>query len=1166
MTGSESGEVSDGSLNGKEVKQMKSVVQAIGKEDQYMVLSRLSDEDSDDKENDSERNWRRRKDNSQKEAKLSNYDNEHSISRQSNRHQPKKHRPYVDLDRPVSDENDPDEPEYRSRRRERRERHDERRSNKRRKSKEREERDQDNVEDKKEDEKAPEAKKKKTIEDIFTKAGGAYIPPSKLRQLQAGITDKNSVAYQRMAWEALKKSINGLVNKVNVSNIEFVVSELLQENVVRGRGLLSQSIIRAQVASPTYSNVYASLVAIINTKFPKVGELILRRLIIQFRRSFKRNDKRVCINSAKFIAHLANQEVAHELLALELLTLLLQNPTGDSAEVAISFLKDIGQKLTEVSPRGINAVFERLRNILHDSETEKRVQYMIEVMFAVRKDGFKDYPIVSEGLDKVEEDDQITHLLRLDDAASAEDILNVFKHDPDFEENEEKYKQIKQSILGDDDDSDDDSEGEDGSGEEESDEDEDGDNKKEGSTMEIIDKTETNLVALRRLIYLTVQSSLDFEECAHKMMKIQLKPGQEHEFCLMVVECCTQQRSFEKFFGLLGQRFCLLRKEFMEQYVIIFKEQYDACHHLETNKLRNTSKFFSHLLYSDAIPWTVMENVRLNEDDTTSSSRIFIKIMFQELAEYLGLQKFKTRLKDPIIAPYLEGVFPRDNPRDTRFAINFFTAIGLGGLTDELREHLKTMPKVTLLAQQLAAAADENQSSGSSSSDDSDSSSSSGSSSDDSSSDDGNKKSNKKKTSTVEERLKRIANPSGYDEGSKEKQSHGEPRKKNKNPMPNKNQKRNQSQSPDVPRRRNRNLSASPEAPRRRNRSPSADNIQRNQKKSPDVPRRRNRSPSASPEAPRRSNTSPSFENNQRNRNKSPKNVPRRKNRSPYASPEAPRRRNRSPSVDNNQRNRQKSPNVSHRRNRSPSTSPPRRINHSPYAKDFNQKNRNQSPNVSHKRNRSLSTSPPRRRNRSPNAKDNQRIQSPHAASHRRNQNRSVSPDVARRRHHSPSTSPPRRRNQNNAAEDHQRKQSQSPGVPRRRHHSPSTSPPRRRNRNTSVEDHQRKQSQSPDVPRRRHHSPSTSPPRRRNRNTSVEDHQRKQSKSPDVPRRRNQRDSSDDYHRRSHSASPENIKIRSVINKTRDSRYNEISSKKRDEDSENFSRSKNDSRSSRRS
>ena len=34
-------------------------------------------------------------------------------------------------------------------------------------------------------------------------------------------------------------------------------------------------------------------------------------------------------------------------------------------------------------------MFERLRNILHNAEIDKRVQYMIEVMFAVRKDGFK---------------------------------------------------------------------------------------------------------------------------------------------------------------------------------------------------------------------------------------------------------------------------------------------------------------------------------------------------------------------------------------------------------------------------------------------------------------------------------------------------------------------------------------------------------------------------------------------------------------------------------------------------------------------------------------------------------------------------------------------------------------------------------------------------------
>ena len=34
-------------------------------------------------------------------------------------------------------------------------------------------------------------------------------------------------------------------------------------------------------------------------------------------------------------------------------------------------------------------VFERLRSVLHEAQIEKRTQYMIEVMFQVRKDGFK---------------------------------------------------------------------------------------------------------------------------------------------------------------------------------------------------------------------------------------------------------------------------------------------------------------------------------------------------------------------------------------------------------------------------------------------------------------------------------------------------------------------------------------------------------------------------------------------------------------------------------------------------------------------------------------------------------------------------------------------------------------------------------------------------------
>ena len=74
------------------------------------------------------------------------------------------------------------------------------------------------------------------------------------------------------------------------------------------------------------SPVFAALVAVVNTKFPELGELVLKRVILQFRRAFAHISR--CALSSRFLAHLINQQVVHELLALELLTVCsLRRPT-----------------------------------------------------------------------------------------------------------------------------------------------------------------------------------------------------------------------------------------------------------------------------------------------------------------------------------------------------------------------------------------------------------------------------------------------------------------------------------------------------------------------------------------------------------------------------------------------------------------------------------------------------------------------------------------------------------------------------------------------------------------------------------------------------------------------------------------------------------------------
>ncbi|KAH7049270.1 hypothetical protein B0J12DRAFT_664672 [Macrophomina phaseolina] len=519
------------------------------------------------------------------------------------------------------------------------------------------------------------------------RSGGTYIPPARLRALQAQITDKTSKEYQRMAWEALKKSINGLINKVNVSNIKYIVPELFNENLIRGRGLFCRSIMKAQAASLPFTPIYAAMAAIVNTKLPQVGELLVTRLVVQFRKAFKRNDKAVCLSSTTFLAHLVNQQVVHETLAAQILLLLLHRPTDDSVEIAVGLTREVGQHLEEMSQPIALAVFDQFRNILHEADIDKRTQYMVEVLFQVRKDKYKDNPAIRDELDLVEEEDQITHKIGLDDEdLEVQDGLNIFKFDSEWQEHEDAYKQLKAEILGEAEGSDDDEEDE----EDDSSEDEDD---KADRELEIKDQTNTDLVNLRRTIYLTIKSSGGFEECCHKLMKINLPAGYESELPSMIIECASQERTYDKFYGLIGERFAKLNRLWRDLFEESFMKYYNTIHRYEANRLRIIAQFFGHLLSSDAIGWHVLSVVRLNENDTTSSSRIFIKILFEDLAQAMSMKKLAERMRDDMLQPSLDGIFPKDESRNTRFAINFFTAIGMGVLTEDMREYLKNMPK-----------------------------------------------------------------------------------------------------------------------------------------------------------------------------------------------------------------------------------------------------------------------------------------------------------------------------------------------------------------------------------------------------------------------------------------------------------------------------------------
>jgi pre-mRNA-splicing factor CWC22 len=241
-----------------------------------------------------------------------------------------------------------------------------------------------------------------------------------------------------------------------------------------------------------------------------------------------------------------------------------------------------------------------------------------------------------------------------------EEMLDVFRFDPNFKENGELWAQIKKEILGDDEEEEEGSQEGSGVEDEEGEEEEAEPEPMEGNVppaaaggQKILDLTEQDLVNLRRTIYLTIMSAASFEECAHKLAKLKIPDGYESELANMLLECCSNEKSYLRYYGLLGQRFCMMHRKYQQSFDQVFLDQYTTIHRLETNKLRNVAKFFAHLLATDALPWTCLEYIKLNETDTTSSSRIFIKVLAQELSEALGLAKLKERFSDPYMQVYL---------------------------------------------------------------------------------------------------------------------------------------------------------------------------------------------------------------------------------------------------------------------------------------------------------------------------------------------------------------------------------------------------------------------------------------------------------------------------------------------------------------------------------
>ena len=255
---------------------------------------------------------------------------------------------------------------------------------------------------------------------------------------------------QRRLWNETQRVIRRSINQANMDNIKVVLPGLLTQNLTWARGVFCRSMLESVMRTPELGAILAALVAVVNSLYPTVGNLLVTRIAARIVKEHRRQQWGSIRNLLPLLAQLTLQQVVDESLVLECVALFLTKPSDEGVQLGVDLMLQLHVYLSRNSPRALQIVLSRFRTLLTQicpqqkfSESTKgttlssRSHILIQDMFEKialsrtsnqnSRFNWEDVDILPLELDLVEDDQQVTHQCSLNDEShDVEDSVNFF--------------------------------------------------------------------------------------------------------------------------------------------------------------------------------------------------------------------------------------------------------------------------------------------------------------------------------------------------------------------------------------------------------------------------------------------------------------------------------------------------------------------------------------------------------------------------------------------------------------------------------------------------------------------------------------------------------------------------------------------------------------------
>ncbi|KAM8882645.1 nucleolar MIF4G domain-containing protein 1 isoform 2-T2 [Synchiropus picturatus] len=444
--------------------------------------------------------------------------------------------------------------------------------------------------------------------DPVAPAAGKYIPPH-LRNIE---DDK-----RKAELEKLKKNVKGLVNRLSEANMVFISGQLEELYMSRSRKDMNDTlteVLLSACVTPTLMPdrllmEHVLLISIIHHCVGlEVGAQFLETVVRKFDQFYQdQSEDKECNNLVAIIAHLYNFHVVHSLLIFDILKRLLATFTEKDIELVLFVLRNVGFALRKDDALALKELISDAQRKASEAgarfQDQTRVRFMLETMMALKNNDMRKIP----GYDP-EPVEKLRKLQRtlINRSASGSDMKlrvsleNLLSADqvgrwwivgsswsgaPMISE-EGKTSSKESSVEG----------------------------QYSNKVLELARKQRMN-TDVRRNIFCVLMTSEDYLDAFEKLLRMGLKDKQEREIVHVLMHCCLQEKTFNAFYAVLGEKFCSHNRRFQMTFQFCLWDKFREIANLSSSTFNNLIQLVTLLLQKKCLSLAILKVIEFGELD-----------------------------------------------------------------------------------------------------------------------------------------------------------------------------------------------------------------------------------------------------------------------------------------------------------------------------------------------------------------------------------------------------------------------------------------------------------------------------------------------------------------------------------------------------------------------